>query len=112
MSWGFVELGPDQMKRTKNARRMHMCFHVQSGVVQVKVHENQFLVHRGGVWQVPRGKCSLSYGHSLAFYTCIGDFPYKRSMSRFLCALFHPHSSKPIVQPAPKVSLVCTTAVT
>jgi centromere protein C len=56
MSWGFVELDPDQMKRTKNARRMHMCFHVQSGVVQVKVHENQFLVRRGGVWQVPRGK--------------------------------------------------------
>jgi hypothetical protein len=44
------------MKRTKNSRKMHMVFNVQSGAVEVKVHENEFTVHRGGVWQVPRGE--------------------------------------------------------
>ncbi|CAI6330421.1 unnamed protein product [Periconia digitata] len=55
MSWGFIELNADQMKRSKNSRRMHLVFHVQSGAVEVKVHENVFTVHRGGVWHVPRG---------------------------------------------------------
>jgi hypothetical protein len=44
------------MKRTKNSRKMHMVFNVQTGTVEVKVHENEFTVHRGGIWQVPRGK--------------------------------------------------------
>ncbi|KAF1961368.1 hypothetical protein CC80DRAFT_236198 [Byssothecium circinans] len=55
LSWGFIELQADQMKRTKNSRRMHMLFHVQSGAVEVKIHENVFTLHRGGVCQVPRG---------------------------------------------------------
>lgn len=59
LSWGFIELLADQMKRTKNARRMHMVFHVQNGAVEVKIHENVFTVHRGGVFQVPRGKLSF-----------------------------------------------------
>jgi centromere protein C len=88
LSWGFVELGPDQMKRTKNARRMHMCFHVQSGAVEVKIHENQFVVRRGGVWQVPRGKCIFSL-FVLSFTT---QFPFALT--------FH------------FVLLLCTTAVT
>jgi hypothetical protein len=49
------------MKRTKNSRKMHMVFNVQSGTVEVKVHENEFTVHRGGIWQVPRGMFYLSY---------------------------------------------------
>ncbi len=44
------------MKRTKNARKMHMVFNVQSGTVEVKMHENEFTVHRRGIWQVPRGE--------------------------------------------------------
>jgi hypothetical protein len=55
-NWGLIELGPDQMKRTKNSRKMHMVWNVQSGTVEAKVHENEFTVHRGGIWQVPRGK--------------------------------------------------------
>ncbi|RAR02421.1 cupin domain containing protein [Stemphylium lycopersici] len=54
-NWGLIELGPDQMKRTKNSRFMHMVFNVQSGTVEVRMHENEFTVHRQGIWQVPRG---------------------------------------------------------
>ncbi|KAJ4401724.1 mitotic fidelity of chromosome transmission- protein [Didymella pomorum] len=54
-NWGMIELRADQMKRSKNSRRMHMVFNVQSGAVEVKVHENEFTVHKGGIWQVPRG---------------------------------------------------------
>ncbi|KAH8716929.1 kinetochore CENP-C fungal-like protein [Phaeosphaeriaceae sp. PMI808] len=53
-NWGLIELRADQMKRTKNSRKMHMVFNVQSGTVEVKVYENEFTVHRGGIWQVPR----------------------------------------------------------
>lgn len=55
-NWGMIELRADQMKRSKNSRKMHMVFNVQSGAVEVKVHENEFTVHRGGIWQVPRGE--------------------------------------------------------
>jgi hypothetical protein len=61
-NWGFIELRADQMKRTKNSRKMHMVFNVQSGTVEVKVHENEFTVHKNGVWQVPRGE--LNFFHS------------------------------------------------
>ncbi|KAF1944873.1 cupin domain-containing protein [Clathrospora elynae] len=54
-NWGLIELGVDQMKRTKNSRCMHMVFNLQSGTVEVRVHENEFTVHKGGLWQVPRG---------------------------------------------------------
>ncbi|KAF1923789.1 uncharacterized protein M421DRAFT_425490 [Didymella exigua CBS 183.55] len=54
-NWGMIELRADQMKRSKNSRKMHMVFNVHSGAVEVKVHENEFTVHRGGMWQVPRG---------------------------------------------------------
>jgi centromere protein C len=56
LNWGLIEMRADQMKRTKNSRKMHMVFNVQSGVVEVRVHENEFTVHRGGIWQVPRGE--------------------------------------------------------
>ncbi|KAF2264274.1 hypothetical protein CC78DRAFT_533336 [Lojkania enalia] len=55
-SWGIIDLPPEAMKRTKNSRRMHMAFHVTSGKVSVRVGENDdFIVHKGGIWQVPRG---------------------------------------------------------
>lgn len=56
LNWGMIELRADQMKRSKNSRKMHMVFNVQSGAVEVKVHENEFMVHKGGIWQVPRGE--------------------------------------------------------
>ena len=55
-NWGMIELRADQMKRSKNSRKMHMVFNVQSGAVEVKVHENEFTVHKDGIWQVPRGE--------------------------------------------------------
>ncbi|KAG9204790.1 hypothetical protein G6514_010021 [Epicoccum nigrum] len=54
-NWGMIELRADQMKRSKNSRKMHMVFNVLSGALEVKVHENEFTVHKGGIWQVPRG---------------------------------------------------------
>ncbi|KAH6642439.1 cupin domain-containing protein [Boeremia exigua] len=54
-NWGMLDIHADQMKRSKNSRRMHMVFNVQYGTVEVRVHENEFTVHRGGIWQVPRG---------------------------------------------------------
>jgi hypothetical protein len=35
---------------------MHMVWNVQSGTVEVKLYENEFTVHKGGIWQVPRGE--------------------------------------------------------
>ena len=55
-NWGMIELRADQMKRSKNSRKMHMVFHVVAGALEVKVHENEFTVHKGGLWQVPRGE--------------------------------------------------------
>ncbi|KAF2205403.1 hypothetical protein GQ43DRAFT_437029 [Delitschia confertaspora ATCC 74209] len=55
LSCGIVELPVGGEKRAKNSRRMHMVFFVASGVVEVTVHENSFSIHKGGVWQVPRG---------------------------------------------------------
>ncbi|KAI4649802.1 uncharacterized protein J4E79_009648 [Alternaria viburni] len=64
-NWGLIELGPDQMKRTKNSRYMHMIFNVQSGTVEVRVHENEFTVHKQGVWQVPRAnEWSITTGNT------------------------------------------------
>lgn len=51
------------MKRTKNSRYMHMIFNVQSGTVEVRVHENEFVVHKQGVWQVPRGMLFFPFSH-------------------------------------------------
>ncbi|KAF9731907.1 cupin domain-containing protein [Paraphaeosphaeria minitans] len=59
MSWGFLELEENQMKRAKNSSAMHMVFHVASGAVEIRVHENILTVRRGGVFQVPRGKSIL-----------------------------------------------------
>jgi hypothetical protein len=67
LSWGFIELKADQLKRTKNSRRMHMVFHVTSGAVEVKVHDSEFTVHKGGVWQVPRGEF-MRFLFQLAFF--------------------------------------------
>lgn len=64
MSWGFIELDENQMKRAKNSSSMQLVFHVQSGAVEIRVHENVLIVRRGGVFQVPRGKSLLSFEHT------------------------------------------------
>lgn len=69
-NWGLIELTADQMKRTKNCRRMHMVFTLQSGTVEAKVNDNEFTVHRGGIWQVPRGKSHFILA-SLSFMSWI-----------------------------------------
>lgn len=56
LSWGFIELTPDQFKRSKPTGRQHLVFHVQSGVVMVKLLENEFVVRAGGVFSCPRGE--------------------------------------------------------
>ncbi|KAJ4348903.1 mitotic fidelity of chromosome transmission- protein [Ascochyta clinopodiicola] len=72
LNWGMIELRADQMKRSKNSRKMHMVFNVQSGAVEVKVHENEFTVHKGGIWQVPRGNTysikNVSSGTTRVFF--------------------------------------------
>ncbi|KAF2118980.1 kinetochore CENP-C fungal-like protein [Lophiotrema nucula] len=55
LSWGVIDVPVAGVKRTKNARRMHMVFHVVRGTLQVRVAENEFIINKGGVWQVPRG---------------------------------------------------------
>jgi hypothetical protein len=83
-NWGLIELRAEQMKRTKNSRKMHMVFNVQSGAVEVKVHENEFTVHRGGIWQVPRGMLLLfSFSRFLLFSS------YTRTAAQILINLGH-----------------------
>ncbi|KAI9850463.1 MAG: hypothetical protein M1824_003294 [Vezdaea acicularis] len=52
---GLVELPAGAVKRTKNARKMQMCFFVSEGKVLVDVAGSEFRISRGGVWVVPRG---------------------------------------------------------
>ncbi|KAH7412167.1 cupin domain-containing protein [Phaeosphaeria sp. MPI-PUGE-AT-0046c] len=73
-NWGLIELTADQMKRTKNCRRMHMVFTLQSGTVEAKVNDNEFTVHKGGIWQVPRGKSHPTIS-SLIFTSWISFSP-------------------------------------
>jgi centromere protein C len=55
-SFGCIVLDEDGHKRQKNSRKMHMVFHVVKGSVEVTVHQELFTIHKGGIWQVPRGK--------------------------------------------------------
>lgn len=55
--WGMIELHANQSKRPRSTRQMHIVFTVMKGAVKVKVHQNEFTVHEGGVWQVPPGEC-------------------------------------------------------
>jgi hypothetical protein len=89
LSWGFIVLEEDQMKRTKNSRRMHMVFHVESGAVEVKVHENVFTVHRGGVFQVPRGMLIL---FSASCLLSLSSFSVTQHLSLFLYTFLYDRS--------------------
>jgi centromere protein C len=54
---GMVDLPPGAMKKPKNSRKMQMVFFVFYGRVQVTVNDTKFRIGKGGMWQVPRGKC-------------------------------------------------------
>lgn len=54
---GVVDIPPGGEKRQKNSRKNHMVFWVFSGRVTVDVSGNEFGLGKGGMWQVPRGKC-------------------------------------------------------
>jgi len=53
---GLVEIPPDGYKRTKNVRKMQMCFFVHQGKVTVEVAGMTFGITAGGMFQVPRGE--------------------------------------------------------
>lgn len=62
---GVVDIPGGGMKRSKNARRMQMCFFVAQGRVSVDVGPlsgpaSRFSIGKGGFWQVPRGKILLT----------------------------------------------------
>lgn len=56
---GMVDLPPGGSKRVKNSRKMQMVFFVFYGRVTVDVGTptSRFSIGKGGMWQVPRGKC-------------------------------------------------------
>jgi centromere protein C len=95
-SWGCLELDADDIKRTKNSRRMHMSFHVTKGAVEVNVNNNLFTVHKGGVWQVPRGEflpfsslfSALFFHSSLCFFICTTAVALCLSLARHLMARY------------------------
>jgi hypothetical protein len=88
------------MKRTKNSRYMHMIFNVQSGTVEVRVHENEFTVHKQGVWQVPRGTLHFFHHSFFALLQHIQELGEQRSRSvaaiRHLLSRAHLLRSTPI----------------
>jgi centromere protein C len=52
---GMVDLPPGTTKKPKNSRSMQLVFFVHFGRVKVTVHETEFRIGKGGMWQVPRG---------------------------------------------------------
>ncbi|KAG9231608.1 putative centromere protein 3 [Amylocarpus encephaloides] len=52
---GIVDLPPGTEKFMKNSKQMCMVFFVHYGRVHVKIHETEFRIGKGGMWQVPRG---------------------------------------------------------
>ncbi|GAB7340691.1 hypothetical protein MBLNU457_7080t1 [Dothideomycetes sp. NU457] len=52
---GLVEIPPNGYKKTKNVRKMQMCFFVHEGKVTVDVAGMTFGITAGGMFQVPRG---------------------------------------------------------
>lgn len=102
-NWGLIELTADQMKRTKNCRRMHMVFTLQSGTVEAKVNDNEFTVHRGGIWQVPRGK---SHFILASLFSCLGFSlaPHLSNIFAHLSCCLHAYH-KDCPYPRPQVGI-------
>lgn len=92
---GVVELPPSGFKRAKNSRRMQMAFYVASGGVQVTVGDSTFTIHKGGVWQVPRGQCSLLSHLDFFFFSRLSQF--SPCISIFPCLVLHRTWSDPNV---------------
>lgn len=66
---GVVDLPPHSEKKPKNARKMQMAFFVFSGRVQVTVADTVFMIGRGGMWFVPRGKSQKKFSTSFFEWT-------------------------------------------
>jgi centromere protein C len=56
---GMVDLPPGSEKKQKNSRKFQIVFFVFYGRVRVSINETFFSIGRGGMFQVPRGNCSL-----------------------------------------------------
>ena len=56
---GMIELQPGGFKGLKNSRRFQFVFFVHQGRVAVTVNGTRFVISKGGVFQVPRGKFML-----------------------------------------------------
>jgi len=70
---GLVEIPPDGFKRSKNVRKMQMCFFVHQGKVTVDVAGMTFGITAGGMFQVPRGECVSCFFHLLVSPFCYLD---------------------------------------
>ncbi|KAF2454398.1 hypothetical protein BDY21DRAFT_352763 [Lineolata rhizophorae] len=72
---GIVDLPPGGLKRSKNSRNMQMVFFLHSGTVTTRIGDHEFTIHKGGVWQVPRGELAefsfFSLNFSLSFGNCV-----------------------------------------
>lgn len=64
---GMVDLPPGGAKRVKNSRKMQLIFFVYYGRVTVEVGTptTTFSIGKGGMWQVPRGKCFFFFSLNL-----------------------------------------------
>jgi centromere protein C len=55
---GIMDLPVGSLKKPKLSRKMQMVFFVHTGRVQVTINGGDpFRISKGGMWQVPRGKC-------------------------------------------------------
>jgi hypothetical protein len=97
------------MKRTKNSRRMHMIFIVQSGIVEVCVYNNEFTVREQGGWQVPRGTLHFFYHRSLLSFIFPNMGGSVVDLSRHLS--LPPTYALVVTYSIPYFSCLCTTAV-
>ncbi|KAF9995629.1 hypothetical protein BGZ79_010687 [Entomortierella chlamydospora] len=70
---GIIKIKPGGKKPTTNSNGSSMVFFVIKGVVQVTVHETDFVVSTGGRFLVPRGNqygiSNLSKKESMLFFT-------------------------------------------
>ena len=57
-----------------------MVFTLQSGTVEAKVNDNEFTVHKNGIWQVPRGKSSFIL-FSQSYMSCVSFWLYPLAKS-------------------------------
>ena len=65
---GLVDLPPGAVKHLKDPGVMQLVFFVASGRVTVSVNGTMFGIGKGGIFEVPRGKGSLSFQFLLTIF--------------------------------------------